>query len=465
MGLETEYGCLVAEGERIHLAVSRLRDWLFDNGRYGLIDVHHRDWDEPPGNGGFFFNGGRAYEDMGHLEMCTPECTSALEVVHYDRANDLMLDQALRELELTETVSIIRNNIDHYTGATFGCHENFSMLRHAELTDESVFSLLTFLTLRGLYTGAGRVGGLEVQRSQSRSEEGNAILRHFKGFQITQRADYVENDFFRWVQGNRAIINTRDEPLADPATYRRLHLLHGDTNVLPSATFLKLGTTSLVLDLLETDRLPKAQLFDPVSTLKQMSYQTEGPWDVILQEGIHANAVDVLDQCHEAARAAFAGRNTETDQVLALWKLVNDGLRDESTALVGVLDWASKRFLLDAFCEQEGITLQDPWIESQDLEYHQVLADRSLGMPMAAAGPWLAEPEDLQRYLMAPPKDTRAAARSAVMKRIRRLKDEYIIDWDSVRWDDQMADLSDPYAVTAKVQPAPAEEDFKGLEE
>jgi len=460
MGLETEYGCLVAEGEQGHLVVGKLRDWFFDNDRHGLIDVHQRDWDEPPGNGGFLFNGGRVYEDMGHLEMCTPECASALDVVHYDRSNDQMIDEALRELHLTDTVSIIRNNIDHYTGATFGCHENFSMLRQVELSDESVFSLLTFLTLRGLYTGAGRVGGLEMQRQQV----GEGLLKAFKGFQITQRADYVENDFYRWVQGNRAIINTRDKPLADPILYRRLHLLHGDTNVLPSATFLKLGATSLALDLLETDLLPKVQLFDPVRSLKEISYQTDGPWEVILKEGVRADSIDVLDQFHQAAYAEFAGRDSETDQILTLWRRVNEGLRNDATSLMGVLDWVSKRILLEDFCEQEGLTLQDPWMESQDLEYHQVLSDRSLGLPLAEAGPWLASSDTLAPYLKLPPQDTRAVDRSSVMKRIRPAVNEYMIDWDRVRWGDQLADLSDPYAVTAKVQSAPEQEDFGEME-
>ena len=100
MGLETEYGCLVREGLSAHEVIGRLRDWFFDQNRYGLIDKHHRDWDEPPGNGGFLFNGGRVYEDMGHLEMCTPECASFRDVLRYDRANDALLVDALKELEM-----------------------------------------------------------------------------------------------------------------------------------------------------------------------------------------------------------------------------------------------------------------------------------------------------------------------------------------------------------------------------
>src|SRR5688572_4442784 len=150
MGLETEYGCLVkGAGTR---AIAQIRDWFFERHRHGLVDQHDRGWDEPPGNGGFLFNGGRIYIDMGHLEYCTPECATLQDVVRYDRAGDRLVLEALKTLGLENSVSFIRNNIDHHTGATFGCHENFSLLRTAPLTVTNIQSLIAFLTLRVLFT-------------------------------------------------------------------------------------------------------------------------------------------------------------------------------------------------------------------------------------------------------------------------------------------------------------------------
>src|SRR5690606_11748395 len=138
--------------------LARIRDWIFEQHRFGLLDQHHRDWDEPPGNGGFLFNGGRVYIDMGHMEHCTPECRSVADVVRYDRAGDRLLLASLHALGLDGAVSFFRNNIDHHTDATFGCHENYSLRRSAPLTERNVLSLLAFLTLRTLFTGSGRVG-------------------------------------------------------------------------------------------------------------------------------------------------------------------------------------------------------------------------------------------------------------------------------------------------------------------
>ena len=175
--------------------------------------MHHRDWDEPPGNGGFLFNGGRVYIDMGHLEYCTPECTSLFDVLRYDRAGDALAVLALKGLGMAGDVSFIRNNIDHYTGATFGCHENYLVRRSAPLTEgKRPFAAHAFLTLRLLFTGAGRVGTtLAAEWRGELSRPGSDGV-----FQMSQRDDYINNDLYEWVQFNRSIINTRDEPLADP---------------------------------------------------------------------------------------------------------------------------------------------------------------------------------------------------------------------------------------------------------
>src|SRR5271154_3043616 len=287
-GLETEYGCLTNTPAGSFIAVERVRDWIFGREDYGLIDVHHRDWDEPPGNGGFLFNGGRVYIDMGHLEYCTPACTSLYDVLRYDRAGDALAVHALKGLGMAGDVSFIRNNVDHYTGATFGCHENYLVRRSAPLTEANVMSLLAFLTLRMLYTSAGRVGA--TLAAEARGEL--ARIGQENLFQISQRADYINNDLFEWVQFNRAIINTRDEPLADARKYRRLHLLHGDTNVLPVSLLLKVGTTSLALDLLEMNCLPKIALADTVAAFRNLSHQPDGPWLVQLADGRSVEALE-----------------------------------------------------------------------------------------------------------------------------------------------------------------------------
>jgi len=440
-GLETEYGCLVDSPLQAEEMLRRIRDWLFENHRYGLIDQHDRDWDEPAGNGGFLFNGGRVYIDMGHMEYCTPECASALDVVRYDRAGDLLLLEAVQALGLKGKVHFIRNNVDHYTGATFGCHENYSLERKAPLHEKNVMSLLAFLTLRILFTGAGRVGSIRPTRFR-----GDTLQREEPApFQISQRADYIQNDFFEWVQHNRAIINTRDEPLADPRQYRRLHLIHGDTNVLPSALFLKVGETRLVLDLLDADEMPTVVLGDAVTTLRQISRTLAPPWCVPLGNGKMADALELLDLYRQKARQLFRGRDAETDALLGLWESVHRSLSTNLSGLIGIVDWVSKEFLFREFCRREDIPWGHPWLEAQDLEYHQVDPDRSLGLSLANGdGFW--SPIRSAQARTEPPNNSRANARSRLMREIMSRETTYFLDWEAVEVPNQKRTrLLDPF--------------------
>ena len=435
-GLETEYGCLVQPPGRSDEVITRIRDWLFENQRYGLIDLHPRGWDEPAGNGGFLFNGGRAYIDMGHLEYCTPECASALDVVRYDRAGDALLLEAVHALGLEGKVCFIRNNIDHYTGATFGCHENYSLERTDGVTKRNWASLLAFLTLRVLFTGAGRVGG-SLQHFFSRPENSPDEV---VPFQLSQRADFILNDCFEWIQHNRSILNLRDEPLADARRFRRLHLIHGDTNVLPSALFLKVGTTRLVLDLLELGELPPIALADPVTSFRGLSRCSAAPWRVVLADGTSGDALALLAQYQRKARKLFHGRDPETDGILDLWNRVLEGLAGDLDALVGLVDWISKKHLLDAFATRESLSWEDPWLKAQDLEFHQIDPARGFGLALARTdGVW--DPVDLASAKLEAPQNSRARARSRLMREIQGRDCSYHVDWAEVTGPDERHSL------------------------
>ena len=449
VGLETEYGCLTQDSPGTPGAITRVRDWIFAEQRFGLIDVHQRDWDEPAGNGGFLFNGGRAYVDMGHLEYCTPECLSLLDVLRYDRAGDAILLQATRGLRLDREVGFIRNNIDHYTGATFGCHENYLVRRSAPLTEINVLALLAFLTLRVLYSGAGRVGSTMTGefRGESAPASGESV------FQMSQRADYINNDLFEWVQFNRAIINTRDEPLADVRKFRRLHLLHGDTNVLPVSLLLKVGTTSLVLDLLEIDQLPKVILADAVMTFRTLSHHPEGPWLVPLANGRFAGAVDLLRQFQEKAEAEFRGRDAETDSLLSIWESTLNALAGNTESLVGQVDWVTKRWLLKKFIVQEDLRWSDPWLKSQDLEFHQIDPERSLGRALEATPlEWRVADSTVAAATLQAPANTRAALRGQAMELLRMQPNPYFVDWEILG-----ADGANPLSLLNPFESNPAE--------
>ena len=430
VGLETEFGCLAPEGLGAPSVPARVRDYLFYQRKLGLIDLHERDYDEPPGNGGFLFNGGKLYLDMGHVEYCTPECVNLGDVVAYDRVGECLLQQSLAALDLGEGAGLYKNNIDHYTGATFGCHENYSMKRDAPLHEKNVESLLTFLVVRSVLIGAGRVGS---SRTLWPDENGAALAPDSVPFQMTQRADFIQTDIYEWVQFNRAIINARDEPLADYRRFRRLHLLLGDSNVLPFANALKVGMTGLILDVLEADRLPYLPLENPVASLRQLSHSMDPLLPLLQPSQGTIPALDLLEKFFLAAEA-LGQKDADTVWILEAWRSAMKDLREDPLRLLGRVDWITKHTLLDQFRQSENLSWQDPWLESLDLEYHQLDPAKCL----AAAFPeyelsalTLPTPR-LNALETDPPDNTRAKARTRLMHEIVKKKHIYVLDWDAV---------------------------------
>ncbi|HEX9155199.1 MAG TPA: proteasome accessory factor PafA2 family protein, partial [Nitrospira sp.] len=429
-GLETEYGLLINQERPEHSPTwfaHKIRDHLFHVQQRGVLDLHHRGHDEPPGNGGFLINAGRIYLDMGHLEYASPECHSLTDVVASDRAGDLLIQQAIQDLGVADNVSLIKNNIDHETDATFGSHENYLVTRNFPFSRRGLSPLVTFLVTRQIFTGSGRVGAANPQDAWIQMDRlivPRAATQHAHGppqlpFQISQRADYIVNDFFEWVQQNRAIVNTRDEPLADPNQYRRIHLLLGDSNMAEYATALKLGTTGLVLQLIEDGQAPRGlDLYEPVETLQEISQDQDRQWLVTLQSGATMSAIDVQEQFLVAARQRYDGQDEETDWVLDQWEAVLQDLRGDYTKLVGRVDWASKLWLLESYREAEGAGWDDPMLKSLDLEYHNLHPDRGLYYGLLEEGrvPRLTSDKAIALAMDHPPRNTRAFGRGELVR-------------------------------------------------
>ncbi len=433
LGLETEYGCLLKEGsprDETSENISRqIKNTIFQNRKLGLLDLHYRGHDEPPGNGGFILNGGRVYLDMGHLEYATPECINLADLVAHDRAGDLILQEAIEAMGLSDRVSIIKNNVDHQTGATFGSHENYLVGCDFPFSYDGLGQMMPFLVTRQIFTGAGRVG---VQLAP----EGWVVLGQEKHppvrYQISQRADHIVNDFYQWVQFNRAIINTRNEPLADPSRFRRIHLLLGDSNMLEYAVALKFGTTSLVLSLIEAGAGPEGlALLNPVFDLKQISRDQKREWLVTLENGKKMTAIEVQEAFFGAAEKHLKGKDADTDWTINEWGAALEALAGDQTQLIGKVDWISKEWLLQTFLEAEGSDWDETWMASLDLEYHNLNRTAGLSFALEEENRAVRRTTDdaIALAMSSPPRNTRASGRGELIRALRQQKKDYVINW------------------------------------
>ena len=447
-GIETEYGCLPPASDPFlspDFVSIKAKDCVFYREGLGIVDMHYRGRDEPPGNGGFLFNGGRLYIDMGHVEYATPECTGLFDLVAADRAGERLVQRALDQLGLADSAAFFKNNIDHYTGATFGCHENYLVRREVPFSQVLLPTMLPFFVTRQIFAGAGRVGcHTDIFEYGSAEDEG-------VGFQLSQRADHIVTEIYQWIQFSRAIINTRDEPLADWGLYRRLHLLVGDSNMMEYATALKVGTTALVLQLLEEQErviCDDIKLLDPVQAIRDISRDMTYRWEVQLEDGRYTTATEIQRTYLNLAERYLRGRDEESDWVLDEWRFVIDALEHDPGCLVDRVDWVAKKWLLEYFMREEGLDWQDTWIQSLDLEYHNLNAARSLYFDLYERGmvKRVVSDEQINQAITHPPVDTRASARSRVMRALTDQKTRYQIDWDSICvGDDKFLSLDDPF--------------------
>jgi proteasome accessory factor A len=465
-GLETEYGCLAPEYEGFvspDVVSVKVKDHIFHVDRIGIVDIHYRGRDEPPGNGGFLFNAGRVYIDMGHLEYATPECMGLWDILAADKAGDFILNRALQALGLGKEASFLKNNVDHYTGATFGCHENYLVRRNVPFSTVVIPALLPFLVTRQIFTGAGRVGSYDDSfYYYGRDDQDNADREDPVDFQISQRADHIVTEIYQWIQFSRAIINTRDEPLADHSKYRRLHLLMGDSNMSEYANALKIGTTALVLDLVERKIFPAEMgMGDPVWALKEISRDPHYKWILGRHNGKTISAVDVQRAYLDLAQRHLKGKDEESDWVLREWEQTLDDLETDPMLLVDRLDWVAKKWLLDAFRESEKLSWDDPWLQSLDLEYHNIDPNRGLYHDLVKQGQMrrVLTDEQILAATTTPPQDTRARARSEMVRTLSENRVRYIIDWDSIYLENEKhLSFRDPFSTYAEESRAFANE-------
>jgi proteasome accessory factor A len=234
----------------------------------------------------------------------------------------------------------------------------------------------------------------------------------------------------------RPIVNTRDEPHADPKKYRRLHVIVGDANMSEYATALKIGTTALVIDLIEKRLIPKElSLKKPVEDIKEISRDQTYQWRVELEDGKTISAIDLQRQYLSLAQKHLAGRDYDTDWILVEWEDVLNELERDPTNLVDRLDWAAKKWLLETFIEAENLTWDDPWLQSIDLEYHNINTETGLYYELLRKGVMrrIITDEQIYNAIQNPPNGTRAYFRGKSLEKFR--PNVKAVQWDSITFE------------------------------
>jgi len=376
-------------------------------------------------------NGARFYVDHAHPEYSSPETSNPRDAVIWDKAGERILEVAAtraaamvpgQEPGRPSRILITKNNTDG-KGAAYGMHENYIVDRAVPFGD-IVRHLTPFFVSRQVMIGAGRIG--------------NEFGLEDVPYQISQRADFFEVEVGLETTLKRPIVNTRDEPHADPDRFRRLHVIIGDANMSEVCTLLKLGSTALVLMMVEDGELgdPPA-LSHPVKALQAVSHDLSCRQTVALKDGRALTAIELQWHYLEHAQRYVKDRDAPDwgPEVLGVWERVLAGLEDDPMTLDGVVDWVTKYRIMRRYVERDDLDWADDKLKLIDVQYHDVRREKGLYNRLVATGRCerLVDEEEVVQAIAAPPEDTRAYFRGRCLDKYRGAV--AAAGWDSIIFD------------------------------
>ena len=437
-GVETEYGIVmrgVSESNPIAASSMLINAYLADVSEApgGASRVGWDFEDESPGNdargaspagtlapevethlvNAVLTNGARYYVDHAHPELSTPECADARSVVVWDRAAERILARSMqaarRILPPDQEIVVHKNNSDG-KGNSYGCHENYLMDRSVPFHRVVTHATAHFIS-RQLFTGAGKVG-----------TELPGLSNQEVPYQLTQRADFFEAEVGLETTLKRPIVNTRDEPHADAQKYRRLHVICGDANLSEIATFLKVGTTAIVLAMVEDDATPDDIIFRaPVQTIRKVSHDLSLKQPLERHDGSTITALEVQWAYLDAAKRYADEHGLDAvgeavgGDVLTRWEAVLTALERDPMELADQIDWVAKLRLLEGYRDRHDAGWDDPRIAALAFQYHDLRPDKSLAARVGLQR--ITNDDEVESAMATPPVDTRAWFRGTCLRK------------------------------------------------
>jgi proteasome accessory factor A len=379
----------------------------------------------------FLENGARLYLDVGsHPEYATPECDTVYDLVVHDKAGERILEgllkaaeARLREEGISGDIYLFKNNTDS-AGNSYGSHENYLVSRYGEF-GRLAEVMIPFFVTRQIYSGAGKV--LQTARGAL--------------FCISQRAEHIWEGVSSATTRSRPIINTRDEPHADAEKYRRLHVIVGDSNMNEWASYLKVGSTALLLRMLEEGvQVRDMTLENPIRAIREISHDTTCKRKVRLANGREASALDMQKEYLEKALRWVDQRDDLVlKEIAGMWEHAINCLETDQDRLERQVDWIAKRKVIESYRSRHNISLAHPRIAHMDLAYHDVNRKRGIYYRMDARGmaERMCDELDIERATQEPPQSTRAKLRGEFIRAAKRKRRDFTVDWVHLKLNDQ----------------------------
>ena len=424
LGIETEYGVTcVVDGQR-RLSPDEVARYLFRRvvawGRSSNV---------------FLPNGGRLYLDVGsHPEYATAECDNLEDLLIQDQAGDRIVEDLVIEAEnrlnnegIKGQIHLFKNNIDS-AGNSYGCHENYSISRKYDF-QKVIEHIIPFLITRQIFCGAGKW----VSNSKTMN------------FQISQRSEHMWESVSSATTRSRPIINTRDEPHADPEEYRRLHVIVGDSNMSQTTTALKVSATEMILQLIESSEFTEDLGFEnPIRAIRDISNDLSFKKKYRLISGKEYSAIEIqeiyLNQILSSSKYQEFIENDIYSYSLGLWQRTIQAIKNENCDSINKeIDWVIKKNFMENYQEKNSLKKQDSRLNLIDISFHNIRRDRGIFYILEKNGfvKSLIKDQSIIEGCQIPPQTTRAALRGKFIKHAQEKKRDFTVDWVHLKINDQ----------------------------
>jgi proteasome accessory factor A len=334
-------------------------------------------------------------------------------------------ERRLREEGIAGDIYLFKNNTDS-AGNSYGCHENYLVGRHGEFSKLAEV-LIPFLVTRQIICGAGKV----------------LLTPRGAVYCVSQRAEHIWEGVSSATTRSRPIINTRDEPHADAERFRRLHVIVGDSNMSETTTLLKIGTTDLVLRMIEAGVVMRDNtLENAIRAIREISHDITGRRKVKLMHGREASALEIQQDYFTKARdfVQRRGGDATTQRVLELWERTLKAVDTGDLALVErEIDWVAKYQLIERYRAKHDMPLSSPRVAQLDLAYHDVNRRRGLYYLLERRGAMERVTTDLKIFeaKSVPPQTTRARLRGDFIRHAQEKRRDFTVDWVHLKLNDQ----------------------------
>lgn len=437
-GTEMEWGVVVPGAENKTRGRQLLESEILPFVREYLYDVPYIG--DTSNASVFLGNGSRLYPDVGnHREYATQEDDSYLGTTANEIVGENIMYDIMQRASEKYPVYGLHKQVADEDGNTWGYHENYGVdATKLQVNTKQLALHGVHLATRNIFFGGG-------------------MLMSDGSFVISQKVAGIVEDFNNSPTRTKALVNLRNRTYADDKRFGRVHVTSADPNMSPWATRMKLGTTSLVLRMIENgEQLEHIRAKGSLlAVAEEVSRDLSLTQKFTLKSGAVMTALDIQEYLCNAVkqRSDSLVRNWEDAWTIEEWERACADARQNPALLENRTDWMIRKKILDRYQQTTGYDWDSAEMRMKDRDFCRI-SPFSSGIQLRDRlwSEWMPDPALIKSRHFDAPTTTRAQVRGDFIKTFGSLQGKQKqhnarVFWANVQLGyEAEIKLTDPYA-------------------